>query len=237
MGNVKRVLLVVPQLNLAYAESEIEAVINSGLNVHLLNHGITEDSIADRLLNENFDILWFAAHTTDEADGRIQIGANSYMPATSLAQICRNSDLDLVYLNTCSSWGIAAIISQEIDAALICTVGDVDDRVAFRTGAIFARRLAHSDDYRKAFEYAKPARNRTYVFLDNYRRVERMNEKTYRLLEEIRNLLSSIVAHLGLDTERRDGRNNQRIIFAILIGSALLAGAIMFLGFWLSAGG
>lgn len=237
MGDVKRVLLVAPQVNLAYAHSEIEAVVNSGLMVRLLNHDVTEDAIADRLLNEEFDILWFATHTTDEEDGRIQIGHNRYMTATVLAQICRNASLDLVYLNTCQSWGAAAIISQEIGSDLICTVGEVDDRLAFRTGAIFARRLAGSDDYRKAFEYAKPARNRTYVYLDNWRRMERMNEKTHKLLEEIRNLLSSIVAHLGLDARQDHDDNGRRIIFAILIGAGILASAIMFLGFWLAAGG
>lgn len=163
---MKRILLVVPDASLSHAADEIQAVVNSGLSVRLMNTGVTEDAISDELLRSDYDVLWFATHAEATAhDGRIKLSSDKYIEAPALVQMVRGTKLKLIYLNTCSSFGIASAIQEETDLTVICTINEVDDYLAYRTGSLFARRLAQNGDYRVAFEAAKPGRNRNYVYL------------------------------------------------------------------------
>lgn len=236
---MKRVLLVVPDTTLTFAHDEIQAVVNSGLTVRLLNDGVNEDEISDELLRNEYDVLWFATHAsmTANGDGLIKLSGDKNLTASALVQLVRGTNLQLVYLNTCSSFGIASAIQEETDITVICTINDVDDGVAYRTGALFARRLAQRNDYRSAFEAAKPGRNRTYVFLTSYKRWQRLNEEVLLLLREMKQEIALIASHLGIQSrvdEQIGHHNNRWIIAATLIGTALIAFSIVFLAFRLA---
>jgi hypothetical protein len=149
----------------------------------------------------------------------------------------RGTKLSMIYLNTCSSFGIASAIQEETDLTVICTINDIDDYLAYRTGSLFARRLAQSDDYRTAFEAAKPGRNRNYVYLTSYRRWRKLNEEILLLLQKIEANIDAIVAQLGIQNkvdEQIGGRNSRLIIAATLIGTMLIAFSIVFLAFRLA---
>lgn len=231
-------LLVVPETNLPYAADEIQAVVNSGLSVRLLNSNVTEDGISDELLRSDYDVLWFATHADDDgSDGRIWLTNERYIDATALVQIVRGTKLQLIYLNTCSSFGIASAIQEETDLGIICTITAVPDYLAYRTGSLFARRLAQIGDYRSAFESAKPGRNRSYVYLGSYKRWQRLNEEILQLLQKMERNIAAIAAYLGIQEEVKDrveDGNNRRVIEAIVVSAALVAFAIMFLAFWLA---
>ncbi len=232
---MKRVLLVAPQTNLLAVDNEIQEVVNSGLTVRLLRINATEDELADLLVNGNYQVLWFATHTA-EIDGEIKIllSDDQTMTANTLTQMVRGTGLEMLYLNTCSSLGIAQSIQDEIDLPIIATVAAVPDTLAYRTGWLFAHRLAQSGDYRLAYEASKPGRNRTYVFLDSYRR-------TRRVMEEIERLLRAVIEKLDLLLEARpqttrDGDAvSYRYMVVIMVVGLLIALSIMFLAFRLGS--
>ncbi len=143
---MKRVLLVAPQTNLLSVDNEIQEVVNSGLSVRLLRTNVTEDEIAEQLVNGSYEVLWFATHA-GEFDGEIKIllTNDQTMTANTLTQMVRGTGLEMIYLNTCTSLGIAQAIQDEIDLPIIATVAAVPDTLAYRTGWLFARRLAQSE--------------------------------------------------------------------------------------------
>lgn len=232
---MKRVLLVAPQTNLLSVDNEIQEVVNSGLSVRLLRTNVTEDEIAELLVNGNYQVLWFATHA-GEFDGEIKIllTNDQTMTANTLTQMVRGTGLEMIYLNTCTSLGIAQAIQDEIDLPIIATVAAVPDTLAYRTGWLFARRLAQSGDYRLAYEASKPGRNRTYVFLDSYRR-------SRRVMEEIERLLRTVIEKLDLlleakPTTTRDGDAvSYRYMVVIMVVGLLIALSIMFLAFRLGS--
>lgn len=238
MTAVKRVLLVVPDASLPHANDEIQAVVNSGLSVRLLNTNVTEDAISNELMRTDYDVLWFATHAEDDGDdGRIWLSSEKYIGASALVQLCRGTKLRLIYLNTCSSFGIASAIQEETDLTVICTINNIDDYLAYRTGALFARRLAQIGDYRSAFEAAKPGRNRSYVFLGSYKRWQRLNDEILHLLQKMEKNIDAIAAYLGIQEQvekQVEMGNNRRMIAAIMISVLSVAFAIMFLAFRLA---
>lgn len=236
---MKRVLLVVPDASLSHASDEIQAVVNSGLSVRLLNNNVTEETISDELLRNDYDVLWFATHVeSSTGDGRVVLSNNRYVGTAALIQMCRGTKLELVYLNTCSSFGVASAIQEETDLTVICTINDIDDYLAYRTAALFARRLSQMNDYRNAFEAAKPGRNRSYVFLTSYRRWRKLNDEVLHILQEIKRDIAAIATYLGVqsEVEERIGTGNNRLMVgAVIVAALLITFGIMFLAFRLAA--
>lgn len=233
---MKRVLLVAPVTDLDAVTGEIQEVVNSGLSVKLLRANATEDEISDELLRGEYDVLWFATHA-GIVDGRsvIQLAGGATLSEETLCQMVRGTQLQLLYLNTCASFDIAQAIQEETTLTVIATVRDIPDRVAYRTGQIFARRLAMMNDYRGAYEAAKPGRNRVYVYLDNYQKARQMTEEGLRLLREIMEELTRISAYLGLRQRvEADANVSNRYMIVIIIAAALISLSIAFLAFRLA---
>ena len=226
---VKRVLLVAPQTNLIAVDTEIQEVVNSGLTVRLLRTNATEDELADLLVNGGYQVLWFATHTA-EIDGEIKImlSDDQTMTANTLTQMVRGTGLEMLYLNTCSSLGIAQAIQDEIDLPIIATVTEVPDTLAYRTGWLYARRLAQIGDYRAAFEASKPGRNRTYVFLDSYRRARREMQEIERLLKLVIEKID-LLLEAGQKPVVADDAVSYRYMVVILISAIVISVAIVFL--------
>lgn len=155
-----RTLVVAPKTDLLFVDDEVQQVINlmegkvlqgSQANIHGLLH----------ILDEPFDILWFATHG-DEKGVYLSDGILSTSEITTLA---RSAGVQLVVLNTCSSRAIALGIYDELRIRLVCTLKKVPDRAAFITATVFARKIKQGLSFRQAFEAAKPGQNTTYLFL------------------------------------------------------------------------
>lgn len=160
-----KVLLVAPsQVSLPKSSQEVEAVVNSGLSVRLLQADVTQrDLISELSVPGRYDILWLATH--GDKDGVLL--SNEMLSPSAITSIVRGSGIKLVFLNTCSSFVMANTIQGEANVDVICTITDVPDLEAYRTGALFAAKLLQTNSFRKAYELSKPGRNSTYVYLSS----------------------------------------------------------------------
>lgn len=150
------------------AAREVSKVINAHPGSVLLqgddvNEQDLADAIEEGIEDAGFDMIWLVAHCNQDG---LHL-PNALITAEALTSYVASSGATLVYLNTCSSIYLAQLIVDATHASVIATIADVPDRVAMRTGLLFAKQLATLDDPRQAYEKSKPGQNRTYVYLQN----------------------------------------------------------------------
>lgn len=154
------ILLIAPRTDLLLADAEVQAVLRSGLSVTpRMGHVTHADVLAD-VTGGEYDGLWFAGHVV--ATGMML--SDGVLTNAELAPLVRDR-FPFVFLNSCDSRATARLLRRETNAAIIATVLDVPDRLAFQTGALFAQALAATDDVTAAYQAALPGDNRTYVYL------------------------------------------------------------------------
>lgn len=144
---------------LPMSSNELQEVVNSGLDVTVMDNA-TQTSLLD--IKHDVDMVWFATHSSDAG---IMLG-DGPMDASAFSQIIRaKPNIRYVFLNTCSSISFATRLMDMARVSIIATISDIEDKEAFRTGAVFARHLASGADVWRAYELSKPGGNRIYVFL------------------------------------------------------------------------
>lgn len=155
-----KVLLVAPRTNLEYADSEVQEILRSGLNVTPLLGTVNYRGLVRELSAPFYDVLWLCTHGGEEG-----ILLSDGIVAPSLLAPLIRGRFRLVVLNSCVSIDTAQMLQNETESDVVATVVDVPDREAFQTGALFARQLAEHGDVGRAYRLAKPGGNRTYVWL------------------------------------------------------------------------
>jgi hypothetical protein len=142
------------------ADAEVQAVLRSGLTVTPRIGQVTHADVLSDITDGDYDGLWFAGHMASEGM-RLSDGV---LTKSELVPLVRDR-FEFVFLNSCDSRETARLLSRETDAEIIATVVEVPDRLAFQTGALFARSLAETGDIATAYNAAIPGDNRTYVHL------------------------------------------------------------------------
>jgi hypothetical protein len=161
-----RILIIAPHHpTLPNVANEAAAASNAHPGSTLLAGVVVERDIAKATEIGGFDLVWLATH----GDGEQVLLSGSTLPADGLITYIAASGARTVYLNTCNSVAIAQRLVDETPASVIATIGDIDDGTAMRTGILFAGQLAALQDPRQAYERSKPARNHSYVYLQNAR--------------------------------------------------------------------
>jgi hypothetical protein len=161
-----RILIIAPHHpDLPSVASEAAAASNAHPGSTLLAGHVSEQDIATASAVGGFDLVWLATHGTED---HIML-SNSILPADALITYIAASGAPLVFLNTCTSIVIAQRLVDETPATVIATVVPVPDATAMRTGILFASQLASLKDPRVAYDRSKPARNHTYIYLQNAR--------------------------------------------------------------------
>lgn len=187
----KDVLLITPDVALKYAPNEVQAVINSGLRVHLLQGQVTLEQIIQTISRQKWSVIWIASHGA--ANG-IQL-SDGVLDVTLLTAYIRTAQAELVYLNTCESHGLAVALQRETQASLICTIGPIDDLAAYSTGALFAANLVKTrGNYRQAYELSTPGQNQVYLYLSGRKEAHIMETNDLgELQKEIRQLYQELI--------------------------------------------
>lgn len=155
-----RVLVVAPKTDLILVEAEVAAVVNY-LRASLLNGDVTADMLLNKL-EEQWDVLWFAAHG-DESGIHLTDGVLS---SSLLTSFIRTAGATLVVFNTCSSFQVAQAIYNELLIDFVCTIRPIPDREAFFTGKQFAIHLSRGKQPHEAYLDAKSGGNKDYVFMN-----------------------------------------------------------------------
>lgn len=155
-----RVLLIAPHTTLFYANAEVQAVLRSGLDVTPRIGDVRHVDVLTDVTAGEYDAFWFAGHSTK--DGLML--SDGVLSAEELTPLIRGR-FALVVLNSCESEDAARMLQKETEAAVVATVVEVPDRLAFQTGALFAQKLSETGDIPTAYNAARPGNNRTYVLL------------------------------------------------------------------------
>lgn len=165
------VLVVHPtnENSLPTSASEAAETVNI-LNAKIIQGNVTISGISEKVYAGDFDMLWFIGHGSEEG---IHL-SDGMASSAELAQIIKGSGIEYIYLNTCSSHKLAVDIHDSTEAAVICTVADVEDRTASLTGITLARKILKAKSIREAYELSKPDRG-------DYRLIGGAGEKMDRL--------------------------------------------------------
>jgi len=243
------VLLVAPESELNFARPEVQDVINALSPRVLLGPDATSSNLIDNL-HPGLDMLWFMAHGS--RDG-IKL-YDGFFSTSELTQQLRSLDGLALFINSCSSLGIAIDIHDEIRMPIICTITEVKVKVAYRTGAALARHLAAGKTLYEAYELAKPGgKENVFRYLNGgshgklrpndeimleirrgYRRInKRIDEIEKHFAERIDDIeidLGSRYNELVLDVRSNyQIRHSRRNILLWLAGYGLFVGSIWLL--------
>lgn len=194
-----RVLVIAPKTDLVLVEAEVAAVVNY-LRAILLNGDLTADDVLNKL-EEQWDVIWFAAHGDEEG---IHL-SDGPLSSSLLTSFIRTAGASLVVFNTCSSFQVAQAIYNELLIDLVCTIRPIPDREAFFTGKQFAIHLGRGLSPHEAYLEAKLGGNKDYVFMNRRERATPNPAVTSvemaELSEELRRLVDL------MDGNKRDQRS------------------------------
>lgn len=166
------VLVVAPETGLEFVRREVEAIINTSLDVSVVPSPVTHDAFSRALREARYDVWCILTHgvrsnATPWESGVLMEG-DTILSTQVLATYAKVYKPGLIFLNTCSSDEMARLVMQTSGSDVICTVIDVPDEQAFITGRLLMERIAEHGDYRKAYEESRPADMRTYLYLTGY---------------------------------------------------------------------
>lgn len=165
------VLVVAPETGLEFVRREVEAIVNTGLEVYIVPSPVTKAALARELRERRYDVWCILTHGVRSEGSPWESGIlleDDVLQTTVLATYAKVYKPALVFLNTCSSDDIARIIMDVSGADVVCSVLDVPDEQAFITGRLFMEQIADHGDYRLAYENSRPADNRTYLYLTGF---------------------------------------------------------------------
>lgn len=165
------VLVVAPETGLKFVRREVEAIVNTSLDVTIVPSPVTKAAFAQALRERKYNIWCILTHGVRNNDAPWESGVlmeDDLMNTSVLATYAKVYKPDLILLNTCSSDDVARLVMQTSGADVVCTVIDVPDEQAFITGRLLMQQIAEHGDYRRAYEESKPADNRVYLYLTGY---------------------------------------------------------------------
>lgn len=174
--------------DLPSVDSEVGAIVNSGLKPKLLNGHVTRQRVVEAVSTADYDLLWLATHGTELG---IQL-SDGVLDRTSLISYVRANGIRYVVLNTCDSFRVGNAIAQGAGADVIATIGETGDNRAYETGALLAARLADGDEFRQAYEKSKPGENEDYTYFSGIFNAPRrkgfdVNDVQAQMLAQIQN--------------------------------------------------
>lgn len=161
-----KVLMIVPSSNLPMTDAEAQDVLRSGLEITPVFSPVNQVTFIREVQRSNHDGLWLAGHM--DGDGNFLLDGGETISSSALTALVRGH-FQWVFINTCQSVFAAQGLQNETNADIICTVIDVPDIDAYRTGSLFANWLARLGDTRAAYEQSRPGANRIYLFLSSAR--------------------------------------------------------------------
>lgn len=166
-----KVLLVAPRRTLSgllpSVGAEISDIVNSGLDVDLMDGDVTASAVLRRVREYEYDALWLATHGNADY---VELTGNERISAEELVPLVRNR-FSLVVLNTCNSLRIAKLIQLQANIGVICTLvnwktGDgVGDNVAYQFGSNLSIALVKQPTVTDAYLASVLGNDETYLYL------------------------------------------------------------------------
>ena len=221
-----RILVIAPNhTDLPGVAMEVSEIV-AHHDCTLVQGDVRDVDVVRAAADGGYDVIWWATHGSREG---VQLSSD-VLPISALVQYVIASDAELCVLDTCDSLLPALSVLDDSNADVICTIGQVLDNVAMRTGMLLARALAESETFRQAYEQSRPrAHSQEYLYLVNSRRnADRASDGNgYTLLREYTD--ASIEA-IRQDINAVNERLRVLVLMTFVIGAAeiLLALALVY---------
>ncbi len=122
---------------------------------------VTVDDVVTRLREGTYDVAVFMAHSFGTG---IQLSPGEVLEPATLGAVARYG-LKLVVLLACESYGIAQMVAEAANVDVVATVLPLESGEAWRTGAQLVQSLVNGATNREAYDEAKPANNRDFIFV------------------------------------------------------------------------
>ncbi len=122
---------------------------------------VTVDDLITTLRSGTYDVAVFMAHSFGAG---IQLTPGQVLEPAMLGSVARYG-LRLVVLLACESYGIAQMVAEAANVDVVATVLPLESGEAWRTGAQLVQSLVNGATNREAYEEAKPANNRDFIFV------------------------------------------------------------------------
>lgn len=237
-----KIMLVAPRhsdLLLEMADAEVQEILRSGGQVTPVLGSVDAADFFRQVSSNGHEVLMLITHGSEQGI----LLSDGWLSASMLVSAVRDR-FELIFINTCSSLGMAQMIQNESGCGIVATVGEVNDRQAFYTGAQFAKEVARRADYYEAYKRSRPGGNNMYVYLAGRARdITAMIEfqDLVAQIAELRTTLTefqtSIQAEVALLRARATGepqgitlsRNQATWLIALL----LIIAVILAVGLWL----
>ena len=122
---------------------------------------VTVDDVITTVRSGTYDVAVFMAHSFGTG---IQLSPGEVLEPAMLGSVARYG-LRLVVLLACESYGIAQMVAEAANVDVVATVLPLESGEAWRTGAQLVQSLVNGAANREAYEEAKPANNKDFIFV------------------------------------------------------------------------
>jgi len=156
-----RIFLIAPDNpSLPNVGAEVAAIASQHECIKLVGE-VRDTDIATaiaKLRDDGFepDITWFVSHGNKDgillSDGMISISGIVQYVSAAAPRLC--------VLNTCASEDIATAIASDTHVDIICTIAEINDVDAMRTGRLLATELVTNDNFEDAYNRVRPISGR-----------------------------------------------------------------------------
>ena len=158
-----KILVIAPtNPTLPGIDEEVAAITANHETVLVLGTVRETDIVQAIRLNAPFHVIWWITHGGSEG---VELSNGVILNIDGVGQFVTTSEAGLCVLNSCSSEDAARQIVIGGNASIIYTISNLPDVEALRFGALLAKRLTETDDFRAAFEKARPLKGE-YRMLD-----------------------------------------------------------------------
>jgi hypothetical protein len=167
LGRRVKILFISPRTaDLPGIDAEI-AELTRYHQVEMLVGSLCTEPMISRATREEWDVVWWAGHLGENGFPIHEKVLDVSAVVAYMAAVCPVSDAVLIMLNTCSSLELAQHIVYDTYADAVCTISNVPDPTAMQIGIRFARSLAKTKSFEKAYNQIG---QEGYLYLPNQRR-------------------------------------------------------------------
>ena len=216
-----RILLIAPSLGGISWSLETE-MISGNFTITPLVGEVTHERITRASTKARFDIVHVASHSSKAG---VQI-SGGLLTKEELAQIAKQVNAELVFLNSCDSALVGQfIVDRGVPLTISYTV-DVMDTTALRTAAYYYEALHDAKgDFRKAYERVSP-KDGTLAIFAGAGYLDRLITPLLQMIQDVKDSLTKLQSNVA---------SGQKTLLSLIAGAVVAMLVINGMSLWWSS--
>ena len=213
-----RILLIAPSLDGISWSLETE-MISGNFTITPLIGEVTHERITRASTKARFDIVHIASHSSKAG---VQI-SGGLLTKEELAQIAKQVNAELVFLNSCDSALVGQfIVDRGVPLTISYTV-DVMDTTALRTAAYYYEALHDAKgDFRKAYERVSP-KDGTLAIFAGAGYLDRLITPLLQMIQDVKDSLTKLQSNVA---------SGQKTLLSLIAGAVVAMLVINGMSLW-----